>query len=267
MTFSLDKIFTTRTAMPKNGGVVEIQPIAALKPYVRCFWTCDRGKCAKYTRIIPDCCADIIFDLDTFGVGFVRMSFDSFTAENASTVFGIRFYAWAMPHFTRTNATELYGLDIAPQKIFYKFADFKDSLIEAKNTAERVSLAQKYLLGIIDERYDSDVMNSLYAIIRSNGNISVGDLSNIIAVSRRTLERKFLHNIGVSPKAISELIRYQLLWQDCIKNGFSVADSTFKFGYCDEAHMYNDFKRFHGIGLGEARSEFANLSRFYNTNT
>ena len=266
MAFSLDKIFTTRTALPKNGGVIEIDPIAALKPYVRCFWTCDRGKSAKYTRIIPDCCADIIFDLDNSDVRFVGTCFDSFTAENVSTVFGIRFYAWAVPRFTRTNAVELYGLDIAPQNLFYKFADFKDRIFKAKNTTERIALAQNYLLSIIDERNDSDVMNSLYTIIRSNGNISVVDMSNCIAVSKRTLERKFLQNIGVSPKAMIELLRYQLLWQDCIKDKFSVADSTFKLGYCDEAHMYNDFKKYHGIGLGAAITEYKNLSRFYNTN-
>lgn len=267
MAFSLDKIFTTRTALPKNGGVVEIEPVAPLKPYVRCFWTCERGKCAKYTRIIPDCCADIIIDLNTAGAGFVGMCFDSFAAENSSTVFGIRFYAWAVPHFTRTNAAELFGMDIAPQNLFYNFADFKRSIIDAKHTAERVERAQRYLLRIIDERCDNDVFNSLYLIIYNSGNISVSDLSNSIAVSKRTLERKFLQSIGVSPKAVTELIRYQLLWQDCIKDGFSVADSAFKFGYCDEAHMYNDFKKFHGIGLGEARKEYFTLSHFYNTVT
>ena len=267
MAFSLDKIFTTRTALPKNGGVVEIEPTAALKPYVRCFWTCERRKCAKYTRIIPDCCADIIIDLYNDSSRFVGMCFDSFTAENVSMVFGIRFYAWAAPHFTRTNAAELLGLDIAPQNLFNAFTNFKRSIIDANNTAERIDLAQRYLLGIIDERCDNDVMNSLYTIICKNGNISVGDLSDSIAVSRRMLERKFMQSIGVSPKAVAALIRYQLLWQDCTKIGFSAIDSAFKYGYYDEAHMYNDFKRFHGIGLGDAITEYKNLSRFYNTNT
>lgn len=265
MAFSLEKIFTTRTALPKNGGVTEIKPIAALQPYVRCFWTCERCSCAMSTRIIPDCCADIIINLDDYSAGFVGMCFNSFSAENVNMVFGIRFYAWAMPRFTRTNAARLYGFEPDPQNLFYKFVDFKNSIIEAKNTAERVALSEKYLLELIDDRYDSDVMNSLYSIIVRNGNVSVSDLSDNNAVSRRTLERKFLQSIGVSPKSVIEVMRYQLLWQDCIASSFNALDMVDKFGYYDQAHMYNDFKKYHGIGLGEARQEYFNLSHFYNT--
>ena len=265
MAFSIDSIFTTRTAFPKNSGVVEIEPMMALKPYVRCFWTCERGKCAHLTRIIPDCCADIIINLDDCGAGFVGMCTDCFAAENTDTVFCIRFYAWAAPQFTRTNAVQLFNAVINPQNLFSNFTEFKERIIAAKDIVERVELANKYLIGLLDNRYDCDIMNSLYTIIRSNGNISVSDLSRGIAVSNRTLERKFMQSIGVSPKTITELIRYQLLWQDCIGNRFCALDSVEKFGYYDQAHMYNDFIKYHGIGLGEARLEYCNLSHFYNT--
>ena len=265
MAFSIDSIFTTRTALPKNGVIVEIEPIAALKPYVRCFWTHERGKRDHYSRIIPDCCADIIINTEDCGAGFVGMCTDSFAAENVDTVFGIRFYAWAVPQFTRINAVQLFNSVINPQYLFSNFTEFKDRIIAAKSTAERVALANKYLIYLLDSQCDCDVMNSLYGIIRSNGNISVNDLSRGIAVSKRTLERKFMQNVGVSPKTITELIRYQLLWQDCIGNRFYALDSVEKFGYYDQAHMYNDFKKYHGIGLGDARLEYFNLSRFYNT--
>ncbi len=265
MAFSLDKIFTTRTALPSNGGITEIEPIAALKPYIRCFWTYKRGTCAMKTRIIPDCCADIIINLDDESAGFVGMCFDSFFAENVSTVFGIRFYAWSVPRFARTNAVRSYGFDSNPQNLFYKFTDFKDSIIEAKNTAQRVELSQKYFLELLDESCDSDVMNCLYTAIKCNGSISIHELSRSMAVSRRTLERKFMQNIGVSPKSIIELIRYQLLWQDCISSNFCAHDLVDKFGYYDQAHMYNDFKKYHGIGLGDAWQEYFKLSHFYNT--
>ncbi|MDE5563480.1 MAG: AraC family transcriptional regulator [Clostridiales bacterium] len=265
MAFSIDSIFTTRTALPKNGGIVEIEPIVALKPYVRCFWTCERDKANKVSRVIPDCCADIIIDVENDGAGFVGMCLDSFAATHINAIFGIRFYAWAVPQFTRTNAVILFNALINPQNLFNNFTEFKDSIIEAKSTSERVELAQKYLIGLLDSRCDSDVMNSLCDIVINNGNISVSDLSRGIAVSKRTLERKFMQSIGVSPKTITEAVRYQLLWQDCIDNRFCAIDSVEKFGYYDQAHMYNDFKRYHGIGLGEARQEYYDLSRFYNT--
>lgn len=267
MAFSIDSIFTTRTALPNNGGVIEIEPIVALKPYVRCFWVCERDKYDKVSRVIPDCCADIIIYVENNGAGFVGVCMDSFTTAHANAIFGIRFYAWAVPQFVRVNAVELFNAVINPKYLFNNFNEFKDSLIAAKSTAERVELAQSYLMGLLDSRYDCDVMNSLYDIVRNNGKISVSDLSRGIAVSKRTLERKFMQSIGVSPKTITDAIRYQLLWQDCIADRFSALDSVEKFGYYDEAHMYNDFKKYHGIGLGEARREYYNLSLFYNTVT
>ncbi|MDE6200931.1 MAG: hypothetical protein K2M47_03530 [Clostridiales bacterium] len=265
MAFSLDRIFTTRTALPKNGGVVEIIPMPALRPYIRCFWVCERDKYDKVSRVIPDCCADIIIDVENNGAGFVGMCPDSFTATHVNAIFGIRFYAWAVPQFTRTNAVQLFNALISPQNLFDNFTEFKDSIIAAKSTAERVEIAQNYLIGLHDDRCDCDVMNSLYNIVRNNGNISVNDLSRGIVVSKRTLERRFMQSIGVSPKTVTEMIRYQLLWQDCIGNNFCTLDSVEKFGYYDEAHMYNDFKKYHGIGLGEARQEYYDLSHFYNT--
>ena len=267
MAFSLDKIFTTRTALPKNGGVIEIKPIAALQPYVRCFWVCERDKWDRVSRVIPDCCADIIIDVDNNGAGFVGMCLDSFTATHVNAIFGIRFYAWAVPQFVRVNAAQLFNAVINPQNLFSNFNEFKDRIIAAKSTAERVELSQRYLISLLDERCDNDVMNCLYATIVHNGNISVRDLSGSVAVCRRTLERKYMQSIGVSPKTITEMLRYQLLWQDCIKSNFNALDCVEKFGYYDQAHMYNDFKRYHGIGLSEARQEYCDLSHFYNTVT
>ena len=268
MAFSIDKVFTTRTALPKNVGFVEIEPISVLRPYVRCFWTFERSKhTAARTRIIPDCCADIIFDTTNNSANFVGACANSFLTENVTDLFGIRFYAWAVPIFVRLNAAELFDFCTDSENLFDNFADFKEEILTAKTIAQRVTLSQKYLIGLLGSDYDPEVMNCLYSVIDNNGCISVNDLSNSIAVSSRTLERKFAQNIGMSPKTAIELIRYQLLWQDCIKSKFNVSETVYKFGYYDQAHLYNDFKKFHGIGLSEARQEFFNLSRFYNTAT
>lgn len=257
MAFSLNEIFTTRTALPENCGVIEIEPIAALKPYVRCFWTYSGGERIEPIRIIPDCCADIMIDIGGGGAAFCGMIFDSFFARNVGTVFGIRFYAWAVSRFVRETAAACLSAD--PIELFGGFSDFKDRMIEAQTTERRVALAQRYLLGIFDGRCDSDVMNGLYHIIRKNGNISINELADSVAVSGRTLERRFIRSVGVTPKVAAKAIRYQLLWQDCIKWDFSALDCVEKFGYYDQAHMYNDFKAFHGINPSEARKEYLSL--------
>ena len=267
MSFSLDSIFTTRTALPKQRYITEILPSAALRPYIRCFWKYSGSTNILNYRIIPDCCADMIIPLDGYPPIFVGLSDSSFITRRMGDVFGIRFYAWAVAPFLHICLSELFNNAVSADGISKDFFKLQNEIIEAKYTASQVNLAEKYLSERFDGKLCHDIMNSLYFALSNNCRTAMTDLSDYCAVSKRTLERKFINYIGVPPKTMIELLRYQLLWQDCIKPGFSSADSAFKLGYYDEAHMYNDFKRYHGIGLGDARTEFKKLSHFYNTTT
>lgn len=266
MAFSLNSIFTTMTAVPSFTSIItELEPPPLLKPYVRCFWTCDDSKNKVSARIIPDCCADIIFHIDSGSAQFVGVGNGSFIFNGTGVFFGIRFYAWAVRLFANAEMPALFNSSVAPESIFKNFAHFKRGVIEAESTKQRTELAGAYLLNLLGGTSDADVMNCLFAAIKRNGNISPNEMSNYAVVSRRTLERKFAQSIGIPPKTIVELLRYQLLWQDCLKNDFSALNGVEKFGYYDQAHMYNDFKKYHGIGMGEAQREFQKLSHIYNT--
>ena len=265
MGFSLDTIFTTRTALPENVGIVEIEPNALLRPYIRCFWKYGDNTDVREFRIIPDCCADIIIPLDGSPSVFVGASDKSFVTPDIGDVFGLRFYAWAVAPFLHIGLKETFNGAVPIDCISNNFGRVQNAILEADTTARQVELAEKYLLELFDGKLCFDIMNGLYRAIKDNCRVTVKDLSDYCAVSKRTLERKFIDNIGVSPKTMIGLLRYQTLWQDCINDGFSAADSAYKLGYYDEAHMYNDFKRFHGIAMSEARKEYAWLSRFYNT--
>ena len=268
MSFSLNSIFTTHTALPKERCITEISPSPSLSPYIRCFWKYSGSSPDNVNfRVIPDCCADIIIPLDGYPPIFVGLSDTSFITKRMGDVFGIRFYAWAVAPFLHIGLSEMFNNAVSVDSILKKFDILQKAITEAKTTARQVELAEKYFSRIFDGKLSYEVMNSLYYAVENNCSISVNGLSDYCAVSKRTLERKFIENIGTSPKAMIDLLRYQLLWQESITKGFSAADSAFKLGYYDEAHMYNDFKRYHGIGLGAAQAEYKKLSHFYNTTT
>ena len=56
-------------------------------------------------------------------------------------------------------------------------------------------------------------MQAVYRILSADGNLSLRDLSFETALSARQLERLFSQNLGLSPKKLAELVRYQLLWE------------------------------------------------------
>ena len=261
MSFSLNNIFTTLTSAPASRtGIKEIAPCALLAPYVRCFWTYS-GDSVKQIRIIPDCCADIIIDLHSQASGnYCGVSNRCFISDNNSALFGIRFYAWGVRMFTNANMGELFNLSYPANKIFDGIENAENNIINAPNTSARVYIAQKFLLRKLCDAENSDVMNSLYLALSRSCRTNVNEKSEYCAVSRRTLERMFALNIGVSPKQMTDILRYQLLWQACLSHDFDVGDCVEKLGYYDESHLYNDFKKYHGIGLPSGRNEFYNLS-------
>ena len=59
--------------------------------------------------------------------------------------------------------------------------------------------------------------------------------------------------MGVSPKALASLMRYQLLWQDMLYSPrFDVLDAVARYGYTDQAHLLHDFHRRHLMTPREA---------------
>ena len=68
------------------------------------------------------------------------------------------------------------------------------------------------------------------------------------------MERLFREYIGMAPKKLSNLVRYQYLWRDIVsQSNFDIASAVFKYGYTDLPHMMREFKRYHSMNIREAR--------------
>ncbi len=276
MSFRLDKIFTTVTSNPtRAGNYIEIEPCDALKPYIRCFWgsrynRADFSACEnKKIWVIPDICMDIMVtgnqDLNSTGSYFCGINnFSYFADESDSFCFGIRFYAWSAVLFADEGMNGVLNAFLNADDYFSGFArELNERLFNAVNIYERKAIAEDFLLRRLNSKHENfDIMNSLYFIINNNGNAGVADLADYCVISKRQLERRFVEYTGVSPKQMINLIRYQLLWQDCLKGNFNALDAVEKFGYYDQSHLIKEFKRFHGMSINNA---LGNVSHFYNT--
>lgn len=278
MSFSLNNIFTTVTANPfYKGNYTEIEPCRLLKPYIRCFWgSIDKNPPIDTDThdvylVIPDLCMDIIVTENNHNIygGFCGINDRCFTsAADEGQLFGVRMYAWSVTLFADDSMKGILNKFSDVNAYFSDFTNnLKSAIMNCGNIYERKEVAEKYLLNKLKKhREDCDIMNSLYRIIVLNGKTTVSDLSDYCAVSKRQLERKFTDNVGVTPKQMINLIRYQLLWQDSIKNGFNVLDSVEKFGFCDQSHLLKEFKKYHGTSLSNAKNAAFDMSHFYNTN-
>lgn len=273
--------FRPLTATPfRRASYRELPPCRALAPFVRCFWEeTDSVEGAGFggTLVIPDVCADIIITIsqsadrtegEIFGMGFCGISdapFRSTAARANKRLLAIRFFAWSVAIFSDEllckTANGFFDSRQHFEMLSKKLAPAirpDMPLLEFKRTAEKILLSR-----LAQKTVPSLVGDAISRIITSRGALPVSTLLTDLHASERQLERLFDAHIALPPKKISSLVRYQSVWQSAVSPHFVVQDAVLRHGYTDQAHLLNEFRRFHGMSLGDARRLALSVS--YNT--
>ncbi len=267
----------TGTPFQQDDTYCEITPCDALKPYIRCFWGSVKPVEAAFDStesgiVIPDTCMDIIFHLDhtqnTVDGHFCALDERSFitggeSAHTLTSTFAIRFYAWSAILFAENPLNGSKNCAFPVEEFFESIKnELQPQLYDVPTLAGRIAIAEKALLKRLHpERMNADLMNAVWYMIANSGRARISDICSYASVSEKQLERIFAHHMGISPKSFSTLIRYQLLWQEMISfPRFDIHDAVEKYGYTDQAHLLNDFRRRHLMTPREAVS-FASKRR------
>jgi AraC-like DNA-binding protein len=165
------------------------------------------------------------------------------------------FIFWGAGYFIHDIIERSYNSYINIETCFPGWKSYFDKvLLNTVNFQERVKLTEKFLQNKIQQNHsNTNVMNSLSHILHTKGTASVIETCSYAVVSQRQLERVFKDYIGMSIKKVSDLVRYQNLWRDiAFTNIKTIQDAVDKYHYVDQAHLLNDFKKFHTLTPREA---------------
>ncbi len=239
-------------ACPFGSGYREYEPCEALRPYVRCFWT---GEGKDGGLVVPDICADIIFDFDKNTVFFCGVNDRPFQASVRTRSFGIRFYAWTAVLFSEDTLRGTLNGAFELGAHFRRFErELASRIFAAETTEQRIALSERFLVNNIRDRRCGLFTQALGEIIEWQGACSAGRISKELHISARQLERVFAEYSGLSPKKMAELVRYQCLWRDILfGRDFNAAEKALEYGYVDQSHLLRDFRRFHTMSPAAAK--------------
>jgi len=83
---------------------------------------------------------------------------------------------------------------------------------------------------------------------RRDGSAAVADLQRETGYERRHLEKLFSRDVGVSPKTLAGIFRFQRFYKKLVRvNSFdSLKEDVHKY-YYDDAHFNKDFKKMTGF--------------------
>lgn len=262
----------TATPFKYNSRYKEVLPAnMELAEYIRCFWGStkpyiQKGKESVAGIIIPDTCVDIIYYIDhtenSVTGGFCGISDMSFVEDVSAkpghlvSMFAIRFYAWGVYAFSedslKGSLNEYCGIESRFQKLD---RILRPQLLDYSLMQERIRIAEKFFLGQMLYLRQNDIINrAVREIVSCKGILSVSGLTEECFVSSRQLERLFHEYIGITPKKLCNLVRYQCLWNEILRNpGFQILDAVERYGYTDQSHLMREFKRYHTMDIGKAK--------------
>lgn len=158
-----------------------------------------------------------------------------------------------------------------------RVTELEERIRDASSPHERVRLFQRWLLARLDtQRPDSLVQWAVCQINAAAGRFSVGNMARELGLSRRQLIRRFKRSVGLSPKQLAGVIRFQKVTY-YIRQGLHWSDVIFACGFVDQPHLIKDFTRYAGCSPGRLSSRYAATplgnyfnadrreSNFYNT--
>ncbi len=261
----------TATPFKRNISYMELAPCKELQFYVRCYWGTENPLIQIENDdvpelVIPDTCVDIIYHIDytdnTVTGGFCGINDCSFHAHNSGTIghtvstFAIRFYAWSAYAFADDSLQfTMNGYFDVGSRFEWLDKIIRPELLELKTLQEKASFTEQVLhKRLSDVRENAVVNDTIQNILISKGSLDIAKLAKESFVSTRQLERLFHEYVGITPKKLSNLIRYQFLWRDILcEPDFETLSAAYKYGYTDQSHLLREFKRYHSMDIHTAK--------------
>lgn len=257
----------------------ELPPPPDLEWFVRCYWTLSApaGE-GPPEPALPDGCPELILNLaDPFRaqvganvvdqpvamlVGQISRPLAIAPAGRVDLV-AVRFrpFGASLVHPDMSTITDGWADVGAPDS---PVGAIMPRLGAAVGTGARLALLGEMLTGIArgERRPDARVIAAVERIEATDGAVVVAELAREVGTTPRHLQRLFGDAVGISPKLLCRIRRFQRVfaaWRDDPGNWAEVA---VRCGYFDQAHLVRDFSELGGAapaGLIAALPEFTRL--------
>lgn len=197
---------------------------------------------------IPDGCVDILFDCDEHRPT-AKVCGTTLEATNAQFIhhhryFGVRFAPGVIPDFLNASANELIEHQLNLLDVVPKIASVFEKIVESTVFSDQVALFEKFFSDQSTRQPSVLTLQAMGEIFEKKGNIQIQDFEALTGYTTRTLQRQFLADMGMSPKAFSRIIRCQSAVYDINHSkGVTFSDLACDLGFSDQSHFLREFKK------------------------
>lgn len=240
-----------------------------LQSLVKCYWTLEipAGYSYEKQRIVPDGCIELAFILGddikrfTSETDFILQpralvlgqTIDPFYIQPTGYVntFAVRFYPFGFANFVSAPIKNLANKETPIVELFEQSSakELEQKIIDATSVQQRIEIIESFLLNKLNQKatIDNIVKSTVDTLLATSGNSPINIILKRDLAKRRQLERKFVKQIGISPKQLGKVIRLQAALKMLLnqKSG-TLTQIAYENEYYDQNHFIKDFKEFTG---------------------
>lgn len=175
-------------------------------------------------------------------------------------------------HITPLGSRALFGMPAAElawqvvplAEVFGAAGELIERLRSTLSWTQRFAVLDEVLGRALDEMVPEmrpEVTQALRRLVDSAGSVEVGSLSREVGWSRRHLTAQFGAELGLTPKVVARVLRFQGAVRRLSRGGASLAEVAAACGYADQAHMTRDWNDFAGCSPAAwlAAEQFSNV--------
>jgi AraC-like DNA-binding protein len=242
-----------------------------LSPYVAAFWVFESNAGVPMTDsriIVPDGRAKILIPYKN-SLSVIMDGSPTYTKEHQIFLAGIQ----TNPRTICSPSTDTgtIGVELTPKGLYHFFklslheiADriysfehlfgawgvrLQNRIGDIEPPHEKIAFLQAALTDLLrgNKKNYALLDRTVDLLIQSHGMIRIHELAKQTGYSKRYLDMLFKEHVGVSPKSLARILRFQYFYQSWTQeNTPAVSTDTVYSYYYDQSHFIKEFKRFSG---------------------
>jgi AraC-like DNA-binding protein len=259
----------------------ERQPRAQLRPFVEAFWLLRGAGDGALNPVLPDGRSELILHR---GTPFDRVPAGGEPSRQASRLFAGQMRSPAF--LSATSSAEVIGVRFRPcgAAIFIAAppGELVDQIVDVDLMGERwlVELMHRAhdavsadeAIGVLEEGLVQRLIDppagffaastAVDRLIARRGDASIERIAHEAGLGRRQLERAFHDHVGLPPKQLARILRFQATYS-ALSEPPDWIDVALAHGYADQPHLIREFRSLAGNSPTQLLQHAGELTRFF----
>lgn len=178
---------------------------------------------------------------------------------------GVEFSPLGAYRIFRLRHSELTNKLFLLEEIIGKSArEIQERIANTEDVDHKIALIQGYLIRLLENSEPDTILDyCIREIGNAKGLVTVSELERTTGYSSRWIYEKFMEKVGLSPKTLASIIRFNRFYQQWAKSpGFDFFKEDMYQYFYDQAHFIKEFKRFTGLSplkFAKAENNFGRI--------